>query len=305
MTLRSAVARTAAAPVRAYIRHIPGRAGKPVLIRRLLEPALRRHPREFVTRTRDGFRMGGSTQDMIQRYVYVFGVWEPALTAFMRARLTPGRTLVDVGANIGYFSLLGARLVGPNGRVVAVEALPATFEALRANLALNEAENVRALNVAAAAEHGELTLYGGEVHNSGTTTSIASEGLERLATVTAAPLADLLTAEELHSTRLVKIDVEGGELDVLHGLLPALEGMPDDLEIIVEISPDELEHGGHRRDEPIHLLAGYGFVAYHLPNDYRPVSYLDKTPDPPRRFDGPLDARMDLVFSRVDAEALP
>lgn len=62
------------------------------------------------------------TQDLIQRYLYLFGAWEPHLTGWLRRRLRPGDGFVDVGANIGVFSVLAARLVGESGRVVAIEA---------------------------------------------------------------------------------------------------------------------------------------------------------------------------------------
>ncbi len=140
----------AAVPARAYVRHAQSTLGKPLLLRRLLEPTLRRTDRAFDTTTVDGARIAGRTGDMIERYLYLFGQWEPALTAWLRPRLRPGRTFVDVGANIGYFSLLAARRMGGSGRVVAVEASPETFARLRANLDRNAAGNVRALNVAAA-----------------------------------------------------------------------------------------------------------------------------------------------------------
>lgn len=305
MGVRAVVAQAAARPARNYVRHVPGTALKPTLVRQLLEPALRRHPRDFVVRTRDGFAIAGNTRDMIQRYLYVFGVWEPHLTAWMRRRLTPGATLLDVGANIGYFSLLGSHLVGPTGRVVSIEALPATYAQLLANLDRNEAGNVRPLNVAASTDHGTLTLYGGEVHNSGTTTSIPRDELAVVGQVPAAPLDDILTDDEVAGLRLVKIDVEGAELEVLQGMTNTLERAPEDLEVIVEVSPDDLRRTGHDTEEPIRLLGQFGFVPYHLPNDYRPVSYLEASPVvAPSRLTGRLDARTDLVFSRVDAPML-
>lgn len=304
MGVKATVGRHLAVPARAYVRHAPGTAGKGLLVRRLLEPALRGAPRAFVAPTVDGFRLQGSTQDMIQRYVYVFGVWEPDVTAWMRRRLRPGRTLIDVGANIGYFSLLGSTLVGPAGSVVAVEALPATFEQLQTNVALNGARNVRTLNVAATAEPCVVTLYNPEAHNSGTTTTVAADGLEPVAQVEGAPLAGLLTAEEVAGARVIKIDVEGAELDVLRGLAPVLPDLPPDAELVVEVSPAEGSQGD--AEGVLALLGGHGFAAYRITNDYRLVSYVDRLPGPPpRRFHGPITERMDLVFSRTDAAALP
>ena len=301
-TLASALAR----PVRAYVRHAPTEVLKPLLVRRLLEPSLRRVPRSFDTTTVDGIRMAGTTSDMIQRYVYVFGVWEPHLTAWMRTRLTRGRTLIDVGANVGYFSLLGSQLVGPTGRVVAIEALPATFAALQASIALNGTANIRAVNVAATATVQTVTLYGGEAHNSGTTSTIAGDGLRQLTSVDGVPLAQILQPEEITTARVIKIDVEGGELDVLQGLLPVLGDLPADVELAVEVSPVRPGEVHASKDGPLELLAAHGFHPYLITNDYSLVSYTRRRAlAPPRRVHGVLPDRVDLIFSRTDAETLP
>lgn len=302
MGLRGGFAGVVAPLARAYVRHVPGHVGKTALARGLLEPALRRRPRTFVTTTRPGFRMAGTTQDMIQRYVYVFGVWEPDLTGWFRRRPLSGRTVVDVGANVGYFSLLASGLVGTTGRVVAVEALPSTFALLEANLARNDTGNVRALNLAASTEHGVLELFGGEVHNSGTTTTVPTAGLASLGTVTAAPLADVLTDEEIATARVVKIDVEGAERHVVDGLLGALGRMPEDVELVVELTPDD----GGGASHVVASLRDLGFHAYLLPSDYRLARYAAGSPAQSAvRLRAPIDRRCDVVFSRCDADALP
>lgn len=300
MSWRSAVAGGLAGPARAYVRHAPTRALKPLLLRRLLEPALRGRPRAFRTTTADGLVLDGDTRDMIERYLYLFGVWEPALTEWLRPRLLAGRTFVDVGANLGYFSLLAAKTMGPTGRVVAIEALPATFERLQRNLRLNRADTVRAVNVAASDAPGVLTLFGGEVHNSGTTTTVPGSGLAELGRVRAEPLATLLTAEEAQTVRVVKIDVEGAEAAVLLGLAPILSELPTDAEIVVEVSPGD-DGGAAALD----LFSEQGFHPFRLDNDYRLVSYLDPPAAAPLpRFHGPVTERIDLVFSRMTGETL-
>ena len=87
--------------------------------------------------TRYGARFVCWLPDMIQTYLYLFGVWEPDVTAFIRRRLSPGDTFVDVGANVGYHALLAAGSVNGRGRVVAIEASPRIFRMLRENLAGN------------------------------------------------------------------------------------------------------------------------------------------------------------------------
>jgi len=92
-------------------------------------------------------------------------------------RLAPGDAFVDVGANIGYFSLLASKLVGESGLVVAIEPSPTIFAVLESNLARNRAHNVRAVCVAASASTGMLRLFRGPDSNIGRTTVLADEGL--------------------------------------------------------------------------------------------------------------------------------
>lgn len=113
--------------LRAYIRHAPGHLGKPWLAGHL-NTLLKEHPLTTTARTGSGMVFPVATSDVIQRYLYLFGVWEPHLTAFISGRLTPKDTFVDVGANIGYYSVLASRLVGPAGHVVAVEPSPTSIK---------------------------------------------------------------------------------------------------------------------------------------------------------------------------------
>src|SRR5918999_429024 len=114
-----------------------------------------------------GATMECSTGDFIQMRILHFGVWEPDVSHVIARMLRPGDTFVDVGANIGYHNLLASKAVGPGGSVVAIEALPATYQTLSRHVRANEAGNVRCANVAVAAEPGQLTLYMVEKHNVG------------------------------------------------------------------------------------------------------------------------------------------
>jgi FkbM family methyltransferase len=84
------------------------------------------------------------------------GIWDLTISGLMENVLRPGMTFVDAGANIGYFSVLGSRLVGPKGRVFAVEPDPLNLTILRANLERCGCFNVTVLPVAAWSERAEL-----------------------------------------------------------------------------------------------------------------------------------------------------
>lgn len=259
--------------------------------------------------TDDGVRLRCRLPDLIQMYVHFFGVWEPDLTAFLRRRLVPGRGFVDVGANVGCMTALAARRVGDGG-VVAVEPSPPVLEELRETLRRSGLTNVRLVAAAASDTRGELVLYAGPDHNVGLTATTAHRGLKPVGAVPAAPLGELVTHAELAAARLVKIDVEGAEDRVLRGLLPVLDDLAPDAELIVELSPTWWNDAAQRPIDVLQPFLDRGFHVYLLPNDYWPWRYLwPNDVEPPRRLRDltRLEARvprLDVVLSRVDAEVL-
>ncbi len=91
----------------------------------------------MVVRTRFGPFVLGKTSNLVFRVIAAQGVWEPNLSNFIVSRLRHGDTFVDVGANIGYYTLLAARCVGREGAVVAIEPLPTALGELRRNTEIN------------------------------------------------------------------------------------------------------------------------------------------------------------------------
>ena len=266
-------------------------------------------PLEMPATTRLDVHFECRLPDFIQTYLYLFGVWEPDITSFIRRRLGPGDTFVDVGANIGYHSLVANGVVGPDGRVVAIEASPAIYERLEKTLVANGSPAcVRTVNRAASDTHGELVMYRGPLRNVGLSTTLPSRGFAQEAKVASAPLADLLETVEIHTARLVKVDVEGGEVAVLRGMATFLEVCPRDVEILVELSPKWWTDKSLTPREVLQPVLEAGFQVYTIDNDLWPWRYLwSNDVRPPRRLRGHLGRRvkrLDLVLSRVDAETL-
>ena len=211
--------------------------------------------------------------------------------------MAPGDVFVDIGANIGYDTLLGSWRVGEAGRVVAIEAMPATFSLLQRNLALNDgASNVRAVQVAVSDKPGTLDLYHVEERNIGSISTLANRGTRRVATATAARLIDILRADEFARVRLIKIDVEGGEPAVLRGILDNLDSFPTTTDILVEISPQD-DSAGWR--EIFDRLTAAGYRAYEVVNLYDLEWYLShRRPTPLRAASGPPSSQQDMLFTR-------
>lgn len=294
---------------RGYVRFVPGNIGKARIVDRYLNAALRARPVTRDVTLRNRVRIRVDTADIVQRYLYQFGVWEPSLTSWLTRTLRPGDVFVDVGANIGYYSLLAARLVGPGcaadkGSVVAIEASPAAHDCLRRNAERNRAGNIRLVHRAVAEDDRELTFYEPRPGVHSVTTSVRTrDDMTPAFRVPARPLSSLLTAAELRAARVVKIDIEGGEYAALAGLVPVLDQMRADLEIVVEVSESLLAMQSHTIAEALGPLTERGFHPYRLVNSYRPSSYL-RAPAAPRRVREPITGDADLVLSRVDAEVL-
>jgi FkbM family methyltransferase len=186
------------------------------------------------------------TTDHMGRVLAVEGVWEPHVTAVFRERLGRGDVCVDVGANVGYYTLLAAELVGQEGRVYALEPSPETHAALVANVELNGYANVVAQCVAAGGTTGEAVLDSAVQSVRAAIRRPDDEpGGFRVAV---RPLSAIVPEAEAPRLRLIKIDVEGYELEVLRGVEPLLEQGARPA-VLVEL------HAGHGQDAAEFLLA--------------------------------------------------
>ncbi|GGO58407.1 hypothetical protein GCM10012287_56500 [Streptomyces daqingensis] len=290
-----------------YLRNAPGSLGTGAIATRL-NSYLMDHPRSAVVPAHFSAHLEVDTVDLIQRFLYMFGVWEPHLTHWLQQRLKPGDVFIDVGANIGYFSVLGSSLVGPDGLVVAVEASPTFHRKLSAHAHLNDCGNLRPINAAVSDKEETLRLILVSSRNMGASSVVPYVGpTESEVDVEGHPLPQLLSDKELERARVIKIDVEGAEGTVVRSLKPVLGRLRSDVEVVVEVTPKRMSSLGDSADELVKTFTDRGFRTYRLINDYDPRSYpaAIRHPRTPVRWDGPVTEEMDLVFSRVDARALP
>jgi FkbM family methyltransferase len=225
LSVRKALALGIRPAARAYVQGVPWSFGK-VRLYQLCDRYISWMPYQTTVHTRFGDRMEVELPDLLSRTIYMTGRWEPLITEYIRTSLKQGDTFVDVGANIGYYSLVASRIVGSHGKVIAVEASPTNYERMLRNLSLNGARNVRTINAAAAGCRGELPLYFGPPHNRGHSTTVTSlanqEGLQLEKMVPADTLDQLIGKDDLMRARLIKIDVEGAERTVLAPVFSSL-----------------------------------------------------------------------------------
>ena len=173
--------------------------------------------------------------------------------AFFRSRLSPGDFVVDVGANIGANALLSAALVGPRGKVIAIEAHPTTFRYLQSNIELNAFSNMIAYQYAIGASSG-LTRF---------SDSMADDSMNRVEEGGAIEVP-LVTLDELLVAQageidLLKVDVEGYERFVFVG---ASKTLARTKAIYFEVYERNFERFGYRTADVLRALATHGFASY-------------------------------------------
>jgi FkbM family methyltransferase len=170
-----------------------------------------------------GVRMDCGLVDHIERQVWVHGHWDLGIHRVLEAILRPGDTYLDLGANIGYFALLGSTLVGEQGTVVAVEPSTRALRKLTHHLWLNRCRNVLVVSAAAGASWDRAKLTLATEGNIGGSSLQESKSAEQpTESVWVAPMDELLSPLRL-APRLIKLDLEGFELAALRGLERLIE----------------------------------------------------------------------------------
>jgi len=179
----------------------------------------------------------------------LFGhIWEPAETEIFRLSVKAGMTVVDIGAHVGYYSILASQLVGPTGQVYAFEPTPETLKLLHQNMTLNQVTNVQVLAAAVSDGIGTTLLYLDKVSPGSNTTSGGSS--DKAITVSTITLDSILGDTKVD---FIKIDIEGGEVKALKGMTKTIENNPN-LQLMTEVYPDGLKRANSSLEEYIDLL---------------------------------------------------
>jgi FkbM family methyltransferase len=157
-----------------------------------------------------------SLREPIAYHLLIDGVYDEEVLEFILSSLSTSSTFVDVGANIGAYSIPAARNMGVSGKVLAIEASPKVFPYLKRNVQLNQSNNVRCFNVAAGHKKGEMPFYEAPVEKFGMG-SLAAQFDGNSVTIPVRTLDQIVAEEKIAQVDLLKIDVEGFEARVLQG----------------------------------------------------------------------------------------
>lgn len=157
------------------------------------------------------------SDQVVSRSIYYNGTYEAGTLYVLSKCLAEGNTYFDIGSNIGLMALYASKYVGSNGKVLAFEPEPETFKILKSNIQLNQFSNIEPLEMALGSSKETATIYGSQT-NLGAASLIPSEELiSHGSTVRIETLDTLLSERSIVSVQMMKIDVEGWELEVLKG----------------------------------------------------------------------------------------
>lgn len=210
---------------------------------------------KHILKTIHGFRLliDPSVDRGVELALFTNGTYEEGTVDQLKKLLQPGNTFLDIGANIGWMSLVGSAAVGADGKVIAIEANPNTLPILQHNLALNNATNVEVLGIAVSDQAGEALLFENWNVNRGGASLLSQDG-ENGIEVKVETLDRLFAPETpLH---VVKIDVEGLEPQVIAGGKEWFSAQKP--VFIFEISSERSTEKGASGNEVIELIQTLG-----------------------------------------------
>ena len=223
----------------------------------------------------NGYALEVSLDDIIGRTIYLNGVWERENTQVVQRLIRRGRTVFDVGANTGYYTLLFSSLVGATGRVCAFEPVPSTRAILERNIARSAtARNIEVLPVALSDCAGEVMIHVSGSANTGASHVVSADvddsayssgrkraGIVETLAIRCITADEVWTGEGRPSVDLVKIDIEGHELHAIRGMTELLTAN-DEIAVLVEVRDTFLAAAGASAEQLFQRMKELRFFSY-------------------------------------------
>lgn len=195
--------------------------------------------------------------DWVQENIFFLGEYEAAELRYVEKSIKAGDVFIDIGANIGLYTLHASAWVGSGGKVIAFEPLPQNFNSLKNNVSLNKGENITLENLAVGEKNGKIEIYYNDIEaNSGMASAYLSEysGSDKMDVVS---LDKYFHQHPVKKIDFIKIDIEGGEYKALLGMKSTLSNYSPTL--LIELNEEVLSKTPHRDQDIIDLLNGLGY----------------------------------------------
>ena len=196
--------------------------------------------------------------------------------------IVQGSTVLDVGANVGYFTCLFAKKVGRSGKVIAFEPTPSTFQVLSENVSLNNFQDRVELHNVAVSDRSDTASFNTfaeevSVYNSfGVTAAYGMVAVDRIVVKTVC-LDEIIGSETAKNVSFIKIDVEGWEHKTVTGATSFLRSA-DQIVVMIELSELAARQCGHSVADTLLFMEQLGYTAYRAlpPNKLSPLSDAER-----------------------------
>jgi FkbM family methyltransferase len=216
----------------------------------------------YVKRIHNGFVIRVNPTDHIQRQVFWYGYYEKKCILTWESFIEPGNTVFDIGANIGYYSLI-ASLKAQHGSIYAFEPYQNHYNELLLNSSLNQLNNIKALNVAVSNSKQKLQLFVSAEDNTGMTGLAQPENFSgHTEVVNAISLDEWIKEGQLKKPDIIKMDIEGGEWIALQGMQMILRDVKP--VVFIEIASSLLSKFGKQASDIYNFMNEFGYQAYEV-----------------------------------------
>lgn len=210
----------------------------------------------------DGQSMYWNPRACVYASAFASGKYELDTRLLLESLLRPGMVVVDLGAYLGYFSLIAAKHVGEKGKVYAFEPDPTNYALLLKNIRANHYDNIIiAVQKAVSSQGGSVPLFLSEQEGSGTSLYQVSSSGTRSVMIEATTLDEFFESEGWPPVHVIKMDVEGAEKAALEGMKQLVE-RNQSLKLIMEFSPPLQAAVGISPEELFNTLSGLGFQKF-------------------------------------------
>jgi FkbM family methyltransferase len=219
-----------------------------------------------------GHKMFLGPKDSLQ--LSINGIYEELETNIVKKEIKPGDIILDIGANIGYYTLIFANLVGKNGKVFAFEPEPSNFELLQKNIHMNNYKNIIFEQKAVGKVEKKIDLYLSEKrtgmhriykskHTSDNSVPVDMINLDNY----------FMNNYKNQEINFIKIDIEGSEFGALQGLQNILKN--ENIKLLTEFIPDSIREFGAYPEEFIKLLQSNNFSIYCTDDQNKKIIKMD------------------------------
>jgi FkbM family methyltransferase len=208
----------------------------------------------------NNFYMRVNPTEHIQQQLFWYGYYEKELGDLIRKTLKAGDVFIDIGANIGYFSLLAAKHQ-PTAKIFSFEPVSSLFKQFEENISINGFKNIIAVNAAVGERNDEREIYISGDDNKGMSSFEKPENYSgKTETVKVVEFDDWVNKSGFYKIDLIKIDVEGSELFALKGMSETFKNFKP--LIIIEINPQTFRHFNFTGTDILNYLNGFGFSSF-------------------------------------------